>query len=245
MPATTSKESLESSKYFVIGIKGNTVYLGNYHTGYKTIIYDEAVKLGQDGYILGYINNKLVPCIHAEKQFNDKYYFCDSNLYRYDSGSYFLVNPRIFTKDCAFYNVGNTYVFVKDGNYSCKHSIMLNKKYNFLDANSVHLNDGRLFIHVQGIKNYCYNTVQAIFNEIYYVNGYKLEDIYITDDSNFEKLSAQYKDVSANSKSISDIKQRILNNQIKTELERFNLNKIGNVLILGNLEIDLGGDNEV
>ena len=235
---------LMSDAYFVIGVKEDIVTLGNYVYGYKQISLEDALFVGRQGKLKGFINNKLVPCIHVGKQFNSEYYFCDGVLYRYWQGDYVTVNPRVREKFCDVYNVGNTLVIASNGKYWCRKSVLLEKGYNILNSLAFQLKDDRVCVLLQGVKLVNHGTVQAVFNELLWVSNDGIIDIYTTNDSRFESMSKEIKYVTSNSISVNDIKQRVRNCEIKSEMERFTVTLINNVIVIGNLEIDLGGQYE-
>lgn len=233
--------SFKTSDYFISGIENDVVTISNYTKGSTNLTRKEALEMGNVSKLRGVIGNDLVACLRCDGRYNADYYFKNGTIFRYTDSKYEPVNKRACLDDLSVSTLGNYLVVYNPDYYVCVKSSLLEKGYNIVNIELFTVADGRTVLCVQGTKNYNYNTVQTVYNQVFLVDLGCVTEVYSTDDKGFEKMASLYKEVPGDAKDINSIRQRITNSMIKSKLERLTLAKIGNTVILGDLEINLGG----
>lgn len=203
---------------------------------------DKAKQLGDAGQLYGYVDHKFVPCLKCGGVDLAEYYLDDDVLYRADSAMiYNQVNCRL-RQGCKLFTVKNLYVICYKGKSFVVKSNILNSGFEINSVIPNELKDGRLFVVIQGMATFNYGSVQAVYNEVLYISCEGIYCIFHSNRKRMEEIVRYYKPVDAVSTAVIDIKQRVINACIENELNKLDVTCRENVIILGNLLINLGGD---
>lgn len=191
--------------------------------------------------LYGYINGEFVPCLKMGDTHFPYYYLKGDQLYHADSAViYNECNSRL-VDDCKFYNMDKMYVICYEGQHFVVLSNVLRSGFVINDVRSFKLDDGRLYVVVQGMTTFNYGTVQAVYNELLYVASEGVYCLFHSNKSRMEEIVKYYKPVDMQSTSVQDIRQKIVNSCIENELNKLDVTCRGHVIILGNMVVDMGG----
>lgn len=226
---------------YVVDVNGDLVTVKFFNGKVADIPISKAKELVAMQQLYGYVDGEFIPCLKMGAQHFPKYYLKDDVLYRADSAMIYNDCSSRLTADCKFYTVDELYVICYEDQHFVVMSNVLRSGFTVNDVSSFKLDDGRLYVVVQGLSSFCYGTVQAVYNELLYVAKEGVYCLFHSNKKRMEEILRYYRPVEAQSTDVKDIRQKIVNACIESELNKLDVTCHGHVIILGNIAIDMGG----
>ena len=197
--------------------------------------------LKSENRIRGIIDGKVAQCLRIKNKYFPSFYYLDGLIYSDNGTDAKLMKPYCVYGEYSIYLAGNNIVLTDKRYYSIVNSKCLENNASSVKVKFLKTNDERCVLAVQGIL-IMGSKLNAVCNEIFLVMEEGLEEIYTSNLERFKKLVKYYKEVETISTSLSDIRQRVRNSLIKSELQRNDINVIGNSIVVGNVSFYLGGE---